>query len=132
MRILHVLDHSLPLQSGYTFRTRAIMAAQREQGWVAEGVTGPRQNGGPAGVETVDGLTFHRTPGRRRGGVVGEIAGLWRFVRAIDAAVRRFRPDVLHAHSPALNAAAAWVVARRHRLPLVYEVRAFWEDAAVG
>ena len=27
-RILHVLDHSLPLQSGYTFRTRAILAAQ--------------------------------------------------------------------------------------------------------
>ena len=29
MRILHVLDHSLPLHSGYTFRTCAILAAQR-------------------------------------------------------------------------------------------------------
>jgi glycogen synthase len=28
MRILHVLDHSLPLHSGYTFRTRAIVTAQ--------------------------------------------------------------------------------------------------------
>ena len=27
MRILHVLDHALPLQSGYTFRTRAILTA---------------------------------------------------------------------------------------------------------
>ena len=27
-RILHVLDHSLPLHSGYTFRTRAILKAQ--------------------------------------------------------------------------------------------------------
>ena len=27
-RVLHVLDHSLPLHSGYTFRTRAIMTAQ--------------------------------------------------------------------------------------------------------
>ena len=26
-RILHVLDHSLPLHSGYTFRTRAILKA---------------------------------------------------------------------------------------------------------
>jgi hypothetical protein len=27
-RVLHVLDHSLPLHSGYTFRTRAILKAQ--------------------------------------------------------------------------------------------------------
>ena len=29
-------------------------------------------------------------------------------------------------------ALAAWAVARRRGLPLVYEIRAFWEDAAVG
>ena len=33
MRILHVLDHGLPLQSGYTFRTRAILKAQIARGW---------------------------------------------------------------------------------------------------
>jgi PEP-CTERM/exosortase A-associated glycosyltransferase len=31
-----------------------------------------------------------------------------------------------------LDALAGWVVARRRGLPLVYEIRAFWEDAAVG
>ncbi len=31
-----------------------------------------------------------------------------------------------------LDALAGLAVARRHRLPLVYEIRAFWEDAAVG
>jgi phosphatidyl-myo-inositol dimannoside synthase len=25
MRILHVLDHSIPLQSGYTFRTLSLL-----------------------------------------------------------------------------------------------------------
>ena len=29
LRVLHVLDHSLPLHSGYTFRTRAILKAQQ-------------------------------------------------------------------------------------------------------
>ena len=29
MRILHILDHSLPLQSGYVFRTLGILSAQR-------------------------------------------------------------------------------------------------------
>ena len=32
MRILHILDHGLPLQSGYTFRTRAILKAQEGRG----------------------------------------------------------------------------------------------------
>jgi PEP-CTERM/exosortase A-associated glycosyltransferase len=46
--------------------------------------------------------------------------------------IAEWKPDQLHAHSPALNALAAIRVARRHRLPLIYEIRAFWEDAAVG
>ena len=32
MRILHVLDHSIPLHSGYTFRTAAILREQRALG----------------------------------------------------------------------------------------------------
>jgi PEP-CTERM/exosortase A-associated glycosyltransferase len=38
---------------------------------------------------------------------------------------------VLHAHSPVLNAIPALRVGRRLGIPVVYEVRAFWEDAAV-
>jgi PEP-CTERM/exosortase A-associated glycosyltransferase len=136
MRILHVLDHGLPLQSGYTFRTRAIMKAQEAEGWTVEAVTGPRQGDGGAAAtvatQCVDGLTFHRTLAPQRRGLVGEARGLWAFAGAIDAAVRRFRPDILHAHSPVIDALAALAVARRRRLPLVYEIRAFWEDAAVG
>jgi PEP-CTERM/exosortase A-associated glycosyltransferase len=52
--------------------------------------------------------------------------------RRVDELVRQWRPDQLHAHSPVLNALAALPVARRHKLPLMYEIRAFWEDAAVG
>ena len=42
------------------------------------------------------------------------------------------RPDVLHAHSPVLNAVPALTVGRRLGIPVVYEVRAFWEDAGVS
>ena len=45
-RILHVLDHSLPLHSGYSFRTRAIMKAQERSGWAVAGLTGLRQSTG--------------------------------------------------------------------------------------
>ena len=30
LRILHVLDHSIPLHSGYTFRTLSILREQRK------------------------------------------------------------------------------------------------------
>lgn len=132
MRILHVLDHGLPLQSGYTFRTRAILKAQEARGWTVAAVTGPRYHDEAPAVETIDGITFHRTPTRSVTGAVGEVASIAAFARRIAAAVDAFRPDLLHAHSPVLGALAALPVARRRGLPLVYEIRAFWEDAAVG
>ncbi len=133
MRILHVLDHGLPLHSGYTFRTRAILKAQEAQGWEVAAVTGPRQGASANDEEQVDGIRFFRTvPPRALPAPFGELAEIRRFARRIDAVVDRFRPDILHAHSPVLDCLAALRVARRRRLPLVYEIRAFWEDAAVG
>jgi PEP-CTERM/exosortase A-associated glycosyltransferase len=133
MRILHILDHSLPLHSGYTFRTRAILKAQIERGWAVAGVTGPRYNGGSPDRETIEDLLFFRTPKPR---TARSPLGDWREVRALtrrlDAVIDQWRPDVLHAHSPALNGLAALSVANRRKLPLLYEIRAFWEDAAVG
>jgi PEP-CTERM/exosortase A-associated glycosyltransferase len=132
MRILHILDHSLPLHSGYTFRTRAIMKAQIARGWDVRGVTGVRQEDeAPAGM--FDGLAFDRTPpiaGNRR--MLRELGEISAFAGRIDDVAEAFRPDILHAHSPVLDALAALRVAKRRRLPLLYEIRAFWEDAAVG
>ena len=62
MRVLHVLDHSIPLHSGYTFRTRSILREQRALGWETFHVTGSKQNSDEALEETVDGLHFYRTP----------------------------------------------------------------------
>ncbi|MEG3164981.1 TIGR04063 family PEP-CTERM/XrtA system glycosyltransferase [Sphingomonas sp. PB2P19] len=132
MRILHILDHGLPLQSGYTFRTRAILKAQEACGWTVAAVTGPRHGTAPGLVESIDGLTFHRTLAPAKAGPIGELAGIRTFATRIEAAVEAFRPDILHAHSPVIDALAALIVARRRTLPLVYEIRAFWEDAAVG
>jgi PEP-CTERM/exosortase A-associated glycosyltransferase len=137
LRILHILDHSLPLHSGYTFRTRAILKAQEELGWHVRGVTGVRHidpNGAEgSSEETVDGLTFYRTPGIKSApSPFGEWMEINAFSKSIDAAIDHWKPDVLHAHSPVMNGLAALKVARRRNLPFVYEIRAFWEDAAVG
>ncbi|MBF0453814.1 MAG: glycosyltransferase, exosortase A system-associated [Magnetococcales bacterium] len=136
MRILHVLDHSLPLQSGYTFRTRSILLEQKKRGWETHQVTGLRHDDGGLQQEVVSGLTFHRT--QAKGGVLAKLPLLQQAVaiRALearlDALVEQIKPDILHAHSPALNGVAAVRVGARRGIPVVYEIRAFWEDAAVS
>ena len=115
-RVLHVLDHSLPLHSGYTFRTRAILKAQEGHGLEVRGITGQRHNleavlnGSP---EEADGLIFHRTPGLPAGPPplreLGEIEAL---ATAIHSLAQDWRPDIIHAHSPALCGTAASQAAR--------------------
>ena len=133
MRILHVLDHGLPLHSGYAFRTRAIVKAQLARGWDVACLTGPRHHAPGPDPEILDGITFYRTP---KPAPAPAPLGEWLEIRALsarlDALIRDWKPDQLHAHSPVLTALAALPVARRHALPLVYEIRAFWEDASVG
>ena len=134
-RILHVLDHSLPLHSGYTFRTLAILAAQRARGWETHHITGAKQGKVPALEETVDGWTFHRTPFRAAAAgtpVLNELVLLRDLHARLNEVVHGLQPDIIHAHSPVLNALPALLVGRRYRIPVVYEVRAFWEDAAVS
>lgn len=138
-RVLHVLDHSLPVHSGYTFRTRAILKAQEALGLEVRGITGLRHEleiGGTSAkgdVETVDGLVFHRTAGLPSGvppfREFGEVSEL---TASIAALAQDWRPDIIHAHSPALGGLAALRAARLLGVPMVYEIRAFWEDAAVG
>jgi PEP-CTERM/exosortase A-associated glycosyltransferase len=133
MRILHVLDHSIPIRTGYTMRTLQILRHQRALGWETFHLTGPKHSPGSPPTETVDGLSFFRTeaaeppiPG------LSELVQMKRFSRRIAEVVDETRPDVLHVHSPVLNALPALGVAAKRRIPLVYEVRALWEDAAVS
>ena len=134
LKILHVLDHSIPLHSGYTFRTLALLREQRRRGWQTFHVTSPKHTATQDPEEDVDGLHFYRTPSvenpvRLPG--IDELVLMRQLERRIEQVVERVGPDLLHAHSPVLNALPALRVGRRLGIPVVYEVRAFWEDAAV-
>ncbi len=135
MKILHILDHSIPLHSGYTFRTRAILKQQRVLGWQTFHVTSAKHTGARQEIEEVDELRFYRTPQ-----TIGLLAALpiinqWLIVKSLqkrlDEVIAEIQPDILHAHSPALNGLAALHAGKKHNIPVVYECRAFWEDAAV-
>ena len=135
MRILHVLDHSIPLHSGYTFRTASLLREQRALGWETFHITSPKQGETQALEETVDGLHFYRTPGGT--GLMAdlpvgrEVALMKALGQRLEQVVRLVEPDIIHAHSPVLNAIPALKVGRKLGIPVVYEIRAFWEDAAV-
>jgi PEP-CTERM/exosortase A-associated glycosyltransferase len=135
MRILHVLDHSLPLHSGYAFRSAAILREQQRMGWVTAQVTGPKQGGG-GGAETADGQRYARTShtvaALARVPVLNQADVVLALRRRLAGLAREFRPDVIHAHSPCLNGLAALGAARDLGIPCVYELRASWEDAAVS
>ena len=135
MKILHVFDHTLPLHSGYTFRSAAILRNQRKLGWETYHLSGPKQINCTVTEEDADGLHFYRTPVPT--GLLAKLPGGDPFAvmgaiekRLLELA-RELKPDVIHAHSPVLDAVPAIRVGRMLGIPVVYEIRAFWEDAAV-
>ena len=135
LKILHVLDHSAPLHSGYTFRTLAILREQRRLGWQTLQLTSPKHYGAAADDEEIDGFRFHRTRvpavGWRRWPLLDQWSVVHDTRRRLSGLIADHRPDLLHAHSPCLNGIAAIQAARRFGIPVVYEMRASWEDAAV-
>lgn len=133
LRILHVLDHSIPLHSGYTFRTLSILREQRLLGWETHHLTSPKHTEPSAPEETVDGWHFYRTSAPSGAQLPGlaEVAMMKQTHARLLEVAQQVRPHILHAHSPVLNAIPALRVGRQLGIPVVYEVRAFWEDAAV-
>jgi glycogen synthase len=132
VKVLHVLDHSLPLASGYVYRTESILRFQRALGLEPIVLTSPKQGAVRSEYEDIGPQRYFRTrPGRIRAPFFREIALMARLAPRIVQVARRERVRLIHAHSPLLNGLPALLAARRLGVPVVYEARAFWEDAAV-
>jgi len=135
VKVLHILDHSIPLHSGYTFRTRSILKQQRANGWETAHITSGKQGDVATLKEEVDEFTFYRTPVGSKWysslPLLNQLAIINEMADRLSEVIEETRPDILHAHSPALTGAAALKVKKKFNLPLVYECRGFWEDAAV-
>lgn len=137
MKILHILDHSLPLHSGYTFRSQNIFRSQKQIGYHPVILTSPKHEaswkGGRHDKETINEFQYYRT-----GPVNGSrlpIQGELQLMKALEKRLHEValieKPDIIHAHSPVLNALPALRAGGKLGIPVVYEIRAFWEDAAV-
>ncbi len=137
MKILHILDHSLPLHSGYTFRSQNIFRAQQKMGYGPVVLTSPKHEESLKGQavfsEQINNIRYYRTGPLKtsRLPLVSELTLMHVLYHRILEIASVEKPDIIHAHSPVLNAIPAIKAARKLGLPVVYEIRAFWEDAAV-
>ncbi len=131
-RVLHLVNDALPATSaGYTIRTHEIALAQLNDGLDPHVVTRsgyPVTQGLIDGRRLVmlDGIPYHRLLPWRLPTRADQAAD-----RALEQAAqltRQIRPAVLHAASNYANARIALALGERYGLPVVYEVRGFWED----
>ncbi len=138
MKVLHVLDQSLPNISGYSLRSKYILEYQKRAGIDVFALTSPNQQHGFP-VERIDNIPYYRTRPYGlwkiellNGNPVGRaLAFIFSMKRGIYNVVRKERIDLIHAHSPTLCGEAALLAGRKIKIPVIYEIRAFWEDAAV-
>jgi glycosyltransferase involved in cell wall biosynthesis len=130
-RVLHLVTDALPTTSaGYTIRTHEIALAQRAAGLdphvatrTGYPVTQGRIDGRPLVV--LDGVPYHRLLPWR---MPSQAAFTSSSLELAASLTRQLRPAVLHAASNYANARLALALRERYGLPVVYEVRGFWED----
>ncbi len=134
-KILHVLDHSIPYRDGYATRAQQIISNQKTMGFVPIVVTSDRHEPEHVGnVEEIDGIVYYRSKKNSNLtniSILRDMITVKSLIQILSIVIEKEKPDILHAHSPLLNGYAALKAAHKYELPLVYEIRALWEDAAV-
>jgi PEP-CTERM/exosortase A-associated glycosyltransferase len=138
MKVLHVLNDSVPLTSGYSTRSKNIITFQKELGIIPSVVTSIRQGHTPSEVEEIDGTLYYRTNSTSsisrlygKKSILQIPVEIYLLSKRIGSTISVIRPDVIHSHSPILCAGPSLFEARKYGIPFVYEIRALWEDAAV-
>jgi len=134
--VLHLLDVSLPVVSGYSTRSKYIILNQQKLGLNSFAITSPHH---PyhTDEEIDEGISYFRTSlyGSSRLKSLPIFAELYYASAVLNRIleIAESKPiDIIHAHSPSLLGLSALRAAKKLGLKVVYEIRAFWEDAAVA
>lgn len=116
-------------------RSDAIIRHQREVGITTNQLTSQRYQDFEALEEDVDGVLYQRTEKSTsfltKIPFINYLLHINHLAKRIEKAVLADKPDVIQTHSPMFNALAAVKVGKKYNIPVTYEVRALWEDAAV-
>lgn len=144
MKILHILHRSIPGTHGYAIRSEEIVTKQLAAGLEPLVVTSPSQ--APLGEldseqsELIDGVRYFRTGGRilpptvevKDESAIKSSVRVLQNLALLQAArkiAKKYRPAVIHGHSPFTCGIVAGQVGRWQMIPTVYEMRGIWEDS---
>jgi len=136
IKVYHILDHFVPEYSGYTFRTQYILRFQRKLGLEPTAIISPKYSEGLRHYEIINEIPCLRSI-MEQNRLIKKVPFLREkllmnhFQQDIFKIISQDSADIIHAHSPILCGLPAYAVAKRLKLPFIYEVRALWEDAAV-
>ncbi len=134
MKVLHVMDHSLPRGDGYSIRAKYLVEAQARAGDEVVVLTGPA-HGPETAPEIIAGVRYERTWFSSLERAVARCGGKHlvfqsALARRIEEILAAGQFDLIHGHTPATVARPALAAARRYGLPFVYEKRNLWEESA--
>ncbi len=144
MKALHILHRSVPGTHGYAIRSQEIVSNLLAKGVEPIVVTSPSQ--APLGEldsessEMIDGVRYFRSCGNllkptlevkdgkyaRASLRVLQNSNLFRMSLRL---ARKFKPDVIHAHSPFTCGLVGCLVGSITGIPVIYEMRGIWEDS---
>ena len=144
MKALHILHRSVPGTHGYAIRSKEIVSNLMAKGVEPLVVTSPSQ--APLGTldsehsEIIDGVRYFRSCGKllkptmevkdgkysRASLRVLQNANLFRMALHI---ARKYKPNVIHAHSPFTCGLVGSLVGYITDIPTIYEMRGIWEDS---
>ncbi len=136
LKVLHVLDTSIPDSAGYTTRGYYLATNQKKLGCQPVILTSERYSN-PDNIqsEMIEGIKYYRTQKRtgliRKIPFLAEINEIQTLRKRVSEVADLEQVDIIHAHSPSLIGTACLNYCKQKNIPLIYEIRAFWEDAAV-
>jgi PEP-CTERM/exosortase A-associated glycosyltransferase len=144
VKALHILHRSVPGTHGYAIRSQEIVSNLLEKGVEPVVVTSPSQApSGPLDAEsseTINGVRYFRSCGYllkptmevrdgkyfRASLRVLQNSNLLKMTLQI---ARKYKPDVIHAHSPFTCGLVGVLAKYVTGIPTIYEMRGIWEDS---
>ncbi len=141
MKVLHVFYQSYPNISGSSTRSYDIVHSQLKEGIEPIILTSPFQKGFSIqyGPEEIEDLIYYRTYNNKKNQEVsengnnliqriGKLFSILTFYFEIKKIAKLHKVDVIHSHAMFFCGLPSILVARKLKIPHLYEVRSLWEE----
>ena len=138
IKVLHVLQMSMPNLSGYSIRSKYIVENQKNNSIEPIVITSPFQKGvgDNKKEDVINGIKYIRSKNQSKSKnkflARAQYLLMFNFIKDIKEASLKYKPDIIHAHSSFFCGIPSVIAGKKVSIPVIYEVRGIWEDSAVA